>query len=174
MSTQPRLVPGRKQTACTEHNVTTPPPIRRACATHPYALYCRGWLCLSEPVVRDPPSTSLCCRSMCDRSMRTQDGNVRTVWIQYEYLNCPYTSDVLCFLPEAHPINLDIRQHAMDTNNATPPPISGSTSSSGPHHALAAGLWCTAVASCFIGGCGPASVITISLSSAALLYVCAL
>ena len=51
----------------------------------------------------------------------TLDGNVRTVWIKYEYLNRPYIPDVLCFLPEARPRNLNIRQHAKNTNNAVTP-----------------------------------------------------
>ena len=36
--------------------VPTPPPTHRACATHPYAQYCCGWLCLSEPAVGISPS----------------------------------------------------------------------------------------------------------------------
>ena len=68
----------------------------------------------------------------------------------------------LWFLPDTHPRNLDIRQHAENTNNITTPP--NSTSSSGPHHEHVAGPRCTAVASCSIGGCDPSSVITASLS----------
>ena len=107
---------------------------RRACVTHPSALCCGGWLCLSEYAVRNPPSTSLRCCSMCDRPIyytNTLDGNIRTVWIKYGYLYCPSNSDVLCFLAEAHRIILDIKQHAQNTNNATTPPTS--TSSSGGH-----------------------------------------
>ena len=44
MSTQPTNIPGRQQTPCTKHNATTQPPIRRACATHPDALYYVVWL----------------------------------------------------------------------------------------------------------------------------------
>ena len=40
--------------------------------------------------------------------MHALDGNVRVVWIEYECLNSPYISNILCFLAEAHPIiNLD-------------------------------------------------------------------
>ena len=74
---------------------------------------------------------------------------------------------LLCFFPETHPRDLDIRQHAENTNNITTPP--SSTSRSGPHHERAAGRMCTAVASCSIEGCDPTSVITASLS----LFCCA-
>ena len=42
------------QTTCTDPIVTTLPPTTGACATHSYAQYCCGWLCLSEPAVRIP------------------------------------------------------------------------------------------------------------------------
>ena len=100
--------------------------------------------------------------AVCDRPMLTLAANVRIIWIKYQYLNCINISDVFCFFPETHPRNLDIRQHAENTNNITTPP--NSTSSSGPHHEHVAGPRCTAVASCSIGGCDPSSVITGSLS----------
>ena len=84
-------------------------------------------------------------------------------------LNCIRIFDVLCFFPETHPRNLDIRQHAENTNNITTPPRG--TRSSGQHHERVAGPRCTAVASCSIGGCDP-SVITASLSLLLLCAVC--
>ena len=48
------------------------------------------------------------------------DGNVKIVWIKYQYLNCINISDVSCFFPETHRRNLDIRQHAENTNMTTP------------------------------------------------------
>ena len=89
------------------------------------------------------------------------DENVRIVWIKYQYFNCMNISDVLCFFPETHPRNLDIRQHAENTNYITTPP--NSTSSSVPHHERVADPRCTAVAGRSIGGCDPSSVITASL-----------
>ena len=75
--------------------------------------------------------------ALCDRSTLTVDGNVKIVWIKYRYLNCTNIHDVLCFFPETHPRNLDIRQHADNTNNIANPP-----SSSGPPHERVAGpLW---------------------------------
>ena len=85
-------------------------------------------------------------------------------------LNCIRIFDVLCFFPETHPRNLDIRQHAENTNNITTPPRG--TRSSGQHHERVAGPRCTAVASCSIGGCDPSSVITASLSFAVLCMLC--
>ena len=140
MSTQSRHIPGRQQTTCTEHRVTTLPPIRRACATHPNALYCFGWLCLSEPAVRNPPSTSVC----CDRSTHTLDENVRTVWIKCKYLSYPYIFGVLCFLPEAHPRNLDISKHANNTALQSRP----AAQAAGAHTTRVAGPWCASMASC--------------------------
>ena len=99
----------------------------------------------------------------------TVDGNVRIVWIKYQYLNCINISGVLCFFPETHPRNLDIRQHAENNKITTPP---SSTSSSGPHKERVAGPRCTAVASCSIGGCDPSSVITAVLFCFAV-HVCA-
>ena len=66
---------------------------------------------------------------------------------------------------ETNPINLDIKQHAENTNITTP---LSSTSSSGPHYERVADPRCTAVASCSIGGCDPSSVIAASLSFAVL------
>ena len=99
----------------------------------------------------------------------TVDGNVRIVWIKYQYLNCINISDVWCFFPETHPRNLDIRQHAENTNNITTPPRG--TRSSGQHHERVAGPRCTAVASCSIGGCDPSSVTTASLSICCAVHV---
>ena len=110
----------------------------------------------------------LCC--WCVRHPRTYSG--RAVRVKYEDLECPRVSDVLRFLAEPHPRNLDIRKHVQNTNNVTTPPINSSTSSSGPNHALVASPWCTAMASCLIGGCGPLSVITISLSCCAAGCAC--
>ena len=70
----------------------------------------------------------------------------------------------MCFNPETHPRNLNIREYAEITNNITTPP--SSTSSSGPHHERVADPRSTAVASCSIGGCDPSSVITASLDCA--------
>ena len=71
--------------------------------------------------------------------------HVCTVWSDHDYLNCPYISDVLWFIPEAPPRNLDIRQHAENTSNVTTPPSdcssSSSSSSSGQYHARVAGPW---------------------------------
>ena len=128
----------------------------------------------SESAVRNPPSIPVSAAAVCDRStltVATVAGNVRIIVIKYQYLNCINISDVLCFFPETHPQNLDIRQHAKNTNIITPP---SSTSSSGPHHERVAGPRCTAVAviSCSIGGCDPSSVITASLFCCAV-RVCA-
>ena len=149
---------------CREHDVTTLPPIsisrqHRACVTRPSALYCCGY---SSCVHRSLRSVYPSAAAVCDRSTLTVDGNVRIVWIQYQYLNYVNISDVLSFFPETRPRNLDIRQHAENTNNITTPP--SSTSSSGPHHERVAGPRCTAVASCSIGSCDPSSAITASLS----------
>ena len=150
------------------------PPIRisrqhHACVTRPSALYCRGY---SNRVHRSLRSVIhhlfLSAAAVCDRSTLTVDGNVRIVWIKYQYLNCINMSDVLCFFPETYSRNLDIRQHAENTNSITTPP--SSTRSSGPHHERVAGPRCTAVASCSIGGCDPSSLITASIS---LLLCCA-
>ena len=59
--------------------------------------------------------------AVCDTSTLTVDGNVRIVWIIYQYLNCINLSDDLCVFPETHRRNLDIRQHAENTNITTPP-----------------------------------------------------
>ena len=106
---------------------------------------------------------------LCVRSTLTVDGKVQIVWIKYQYLNCINIHDVLCFFPETHHTNLDIRQHAQNTNITTPP---SSTCSSGPHHERVAGPRCTAVTSCCIGGCDPSSVNTASLFCCAV-HVCA-
>ena len=120
-----------------------------------------------------PESTTYTCVSSApvfDRSTPTAvEGNAKIVWIQYQYLNYVNISDVLSFFPETRPRNLDIRQHAENTNNITTQP--SSTSSSEPHHERVAGPRCTAVASCSIGGCDP-SVITASLSLLLLCAVC--
>ena len=123
--------------------------------TRPPALQCCGYNSFVYLYV--PVSAAV----VCDRSTLTVDGNVKIVWIKYQYLNYINISDVLCF-PETHPRNLDIRQHAENTNSVTTPP--SSTSSSGPHHERVAGPRCTAVASCSIGGCDPSLVITAPLS----------
>ena len=73
------------------------------------------------------------------------DGNARSVWIKYQYVNCINISDALCSFPVTLPRNLDIKQHAENTNNTrhqttcrehqqhiTAPPRK--TSNSGPHH----------------------------------------
>ena len=121
----------------------------------------------SEMCIRDryiPVSAAV-----CDRSTLTVDGNVKIAWIKYQLPQLyQYFRYFLCFFPETHPRNPDIRQHAENTNNITTPP--SSTSSSGTHHERVAGPRCTAVASCSIGGCDPSSVITASLS---LLLCCA-
>ena len=96
--------------------------------------------------------------AVCDRSTLTLDGNVRIVWIKYQYLNCINISDVLCFFPETYRRNPDVRQHAENSNNTTPP------SSTDKKHRATPRERCTAVASCSIGGCDPSSVITASLS----------
>ena len=113
----------------------------------------------------NPPSIAFYSAAVFDRSTLTVDGNVRIVWIEYQYLNCINISDVLCFFPETRPRNLDIRQHAANTYITTPP---SSTSGSGLHHERVAGPRCTAVASHSIGGRDPSSVITASLSFAVL------
>ena len=59
--------------------VTTLPPTRRACATHPYAQYCCGLLCLSEPAVRISPS-ALPGTSFFQSVLRTNPG-----WYIYLY-----------------------------------------------------------------------------------------
>ena len=130
--------------------------------TRPSALYCCGY---SSCVHRSLRSVYPSAAAVCDRSTLTVDGNVRIVWIKYQYLNCINISDVLCFFPETHRRNLDIRQHAENTNITTPP---SSTSSSGPHHERVAGPRCTAVASCSVGGCDSSSVITTPPSYAEL------
>ena len=76
------------------------------------------------------------------------------------------------FLPETHRRNLDIRQHAENTNIITTPPSSAQTRSSGPHHERVADPRCTPVASCSIGGCDPSSVITASLFCCAVHVSC--
>ena len=82
------------------------------------------------------------------RPTYTLDGKVRTVWCEYRYFNCPYISEVLWFLAEPHPRNLDIRLHchAQSTNNVITQPINSSTSSNGPHHARVVGPRCNAMA----------------------------
>ena len=172
MSAQPRHIPQVDNRTCREHVSTLPAMSisrqHRACVTRPSALYCRSWLCLLEPAVRNPLSTFLCCSNavVCDRSTLTLDENVRIVSFKYQYLNCINISHVLCFCPETRPRNQDIKQHEENTNNVTTTP--SSTSSSGPNHEFVAGPRCTAVASCAIGGCDPSSVITASLSFAVL------
>ena len=78
---------------------------------------------------------------------------------------------MLCFFPEAHPRNLDIRQHADNKGVTTP---TGSTSSSGltPRACGRSTVYCCGQCSCFIGGCDPLSVINTPLSSAVLLCMC--
>ena len=115
--------------------------------------------------------------ALCVTDPRTLDGNVRNVWIKWEYPDATYIFDILCFSPGAQHRNLpqisDSKQRTL-TALLQPPPTT-TTSNSGPHHARVAGLWCSAVASCFIGGCGPSSIITTSLSlslSRSLLCCC--
>ena len=102
--------------------------------------------------------------------MLTLERNVRTFRIKIDYLNRPYISDILFCFPEANARNLDVRQHAENINNVLTLP--STSSSSVTRHAHVAGARCTAVASCFIGGCNPSSVITTSLCSAVLLCMC--
>ena len=60
---------------------------------------------------------------------------------------------------------VDSKQHAENTNNVTLPPTA--VAAGHATRVCVAGAWCTAVkAGCFIGRCGPSSVITTSLSSA--------
>ena len=146
----------RDNRTCREHDATTLPSIgirrqHRACVTSPSALYCCGYSsCVHRSLRSVIHYLYLCMLLLCDRSTLTVDGNVRIVWIKYQYLNCINISDVWCFFPETHPRKLliDIRQHA-DNNITTPP---SSTRSNGPHHERVADPWCTVVASCSIGG----------------------
>ena len=117
-------------------------------------------MCSSEAAVRNPLSIPVSAAAVCDRPMLTLAANVRIIWIKYQYLNCINISDVFCFFPETHPRNLDIRQHAENTNITTPP---SSTSSRGLHHERVVGPRCTAVASCSTRGCDPSPVITVPL-----------
>ena len=96
----------------------------------------------------------------------TVGGDASTVGIERENHNCPYAPDALRFLAEVHPRNICIRQHANNTNNVTTPP------SSGPHHAPVAGPFNTAKACCFIGGCGPSSVVITYLACRADMHAC--
>ena len=153
MSTQSINIPDRQQTTCTEHNGVCDAPI------------C-GWLCVSEPAVCNPPSFAA---GLCV----TDPPTLRTEMLGPFGMNMTTstTRTFPTFCVSCTPKNLDIRQHANHANNATTP--LSSTSSSGPHNARVASLWCSAVASCCIGGCCPSSVITISLASAVLLCMCA-
>ena len=156
-------IPQVDNRTCREHDVTALPPIsisrqHRACVTRPSALYCCG------------------CSSCVHRSLRSVIHHLylslllgvtdsRSLWTEMQGsfgINITTSiSDVLCFFPETHPRNLDIRQHAENANNIITPP--SSTSSSEPHHDRVAGPRCTAVVSCSIGGYDPPSAITASL-----------
>ena len=169
-------IPQVDNRTCRERNVTTLPPIsisrqHLACVTRPSALYCCGYSrCVDRSLrsVSHHQSIPVCC-CVCDRSTLNADGNVKIVWIKYQYLNCINISDVLWFFPETHPRKTDVSQHAQNTNSTTP---LSSTSSSGPHNERVAGPRCTAVASFSIGGCDPSSVINASLFCCAV-RVCA-
>ena len=93
----------------------------RACVTRASALYCCGYSsCVHRSlrsVIHHLDYTFLCC--CCDRSTLTVDGKLRIIWIKYEYINGINISDVFCSSPETHLRNLDIRQHAENTNNIT-------------------------------------------------------
>ena len=65
--------------------------------------------------------------------------------------------------------HLDIRD-GENTNITTPP---SSTTSSGSHHERVADPWCTAVASCSVGGCDVISHGCLSLFAVLYMYVCA-
>ena len=133
--------------------------------TRPSALYCCSYgSCVHRSLRSVIHILSLSAAAVCDRSTLTADGNVRIVWIKYQHLNCINICDVLCFFPETHPRNLDIRQHAENTNSITI--LTSSTTSSGPHHERVAGPRYSAVAGCSIGGCDPSPVITTSFSFA--------
>ena len=171
----PGHIPQVDSRTCREHDVTMPPPIiisrqHRACVTRPSALYCCSYSsCVHRSLRSVIHPLYLALLLLCVRSTLTVDGKVKIVWIKYQYLNCINIHDVLCFFPETHHTNLDIRQHAQNTNITTPP---SSTCSSGPHHERVAGPRCTAVTSCSIGGCDPSSVNTASLFCCAV-HVCA-
>ena len=134
-STHPRHVPGRQQTTRQKAQRYSAYNDQQAtpCVWHTDLRYTDVSSCLyrNRPsVFHHLPIPA----AVCDKPTHTLDGNVRTVWIEYEYLNCPYKSNVL---------RLDIRQRAQNTNNITTPP--NSTSSSGPHHAHVPGPWSTAM-----------------------------
>ena len=167
----------QKFRTCREHGVTTLPPMsisrqHRACVTSPSALYCCGYSsCVHRSLRSVIHHLYLCLGCCCVQQIHAHCGRkCKIVWIEYQYHNCINVSDVWCFFTEIRPRNLDIRQHAKDTNNITTPP--SGTSSSGPHHERLADPRCTAVASCSIGGCDPSSVITASLFGCAVRCAC--
>ena len=86
-STGPRHTPARQQTTCTEQTVATLPPIRRACVTHPFTLYCCAAAYRSlRPVIHHLHVFSLL---LCERSTHTTvDESVWTIWIKWPRL-CP-------------------------------------------------------------------------------------
>ena len=95
------LTPGTQQQTITDPIVPTLPPTRRACATHPYAQYCCGSLCLSEPAVRISPSI---CRTRYQIFLilfhvQTQVG----VYLYRHYLSpCCFFCALLCVIQQCH------------------------------------------------------------------------
>lgn len=100
-----------------EHNVpdnTAHKPFVRGATTCAVSL----WLfCVYRSLL--PETIYLSLLVLCDISTHTLDGNLKPAWTQHEYLNSPYTSDVLCILPKAHSRNSDVGYHAMNSNSAT-------------------------------------------------------
>ena len=90
----PGHIPHVDNRTCREHDVTTLSPIsisrqHLAWLTRPSSLYCCGYsscVHLSLPSVIHHLYLSLLL--LCVRSTLTVAGNVRSVWIKYQYLNC--------------------------------------------------------------------------------------
>ena len=99
----------RYNAAAHKHQQATP----CVCDTPICAVLLLLVVCLGACGPYNPQSTFLQLCAVCDRSKLALGGNVRTVWIKYEYTSTVLNiSDVLCFFPAAHPRNLDIRRHA--------------------------------------------------------------
>ena len=124
----------------------------RACAAHLYALCTAVAGCVYRSLRSVIHHLPLFAAALCvtdPRALCTAMHGPFWLYQVYGYLNCLSNSDVWCFLLEAHPRNVGIRQHAKNTNNVTTPPNNSNTSSSGPYHARVADPWCTAIASCY-------------------------
>ena len=96
---------GCKLTTCTSRQ-------HCACVTPPSALYCCRYSSCVHGSLRSVHPIPFSAAAGCDRCTLTVDGNVRIVNIKYKYVHCNNIYDVLCFFPETHPRNLDIRQRA--------------------------------------------------------------